>query len=127
MSDVVWSGNVTFANPGMWLDPRPPIPAEGEIHGDIREAAAPPLAELSSNNPQVRNLALWTGTGTPTGAQCRDFAFTHGTWELQHVSVGDTVCALTAYRQVAVLRITAFPADGSGVTAAATVWGGKPQ
>ena len=127
VSDVVWSGNITFANAGMWLDERPPITAEGEIHGDIREVAAAPVPELSSNDSHVRNLALWTGTGTPDGAQCRDFAFTHGTWELQHVSVGDTVCALTAYRQVAVLRITAFPTDGSGVTAAATVWGGKPQ
>jgi hypothetical protein len=127
VDDIVWTGNITFAETGMWLDERPPIPAEGEIHGDIREAAAAPLAELSSNSPHVRNLALWSGTGQPNGTECRDFAFAHGTWELQHVSVGDIVCALTAYRQVAVLRITAFPTDGSGVTAAATVWGGRPQ
>ena len=124
---LVWSGNITFTNTGMWLDERPPIPAEGEIHGDIREASPPPLAELSSNGRRVRNLALWTGTGTPDGTKCRDFAFTHGTWDLQHVSVGNIVCALTAYRQVAVLRITAFPTDGSGVTATATVWGGNPR
>ena len=127
VDDIVWSGNITVTNTGMWLDERPPIIADGEIHGDIREASPPPLAQLSSNGPHVRNLALWTGSGTPDGAKCRNFAFTHGTWELQHVSVGSIVCALTAYRQVAVLRITAFPADGSGVTAAATVWGGKPQ
>lgn len=127
MNYLVWSGNITFTNTGMWLDERPPIPAEGEIHGDIREASPPPLAELSSNSPRVRNLALWTGTGTPDGTKCRDFAFTHGTWDVQHVSVGDIVCALTAYRQVAVLRITAFPTDGSGVTATATVWGGNPR
>jgi len=43
------------------------------------------------------------------------------------VSAGDTVCALTAYRQVAVLHIESFPADDSGVTASATVWGITPH
>jgi len=124
---VVWSGNIKFTDLGMWLDPRPPAPATGEIHGDIREASPAPAAEVTSNSPHVQNLALWTGTGTPTGTQCRDFAFTHGTWQLQHVSVGEIICALTAYRQVAVLRITGFPTDDSGVTAAATVWGAGGQ
>ncbi|HZP52362.1 serine/threonine-protein kinase [Actinocrinis sp.] len=124
---VVWTGTIKFTDIGMWLDPRPPAPATGEIHGDIREASPAPAAEVTSNSPHVQNLALWTGTGTPTGTQCRDFAFTHGTWQLQHVSVGEIICALTAYRQVAVLRITGFPTDDSGVTAAATVWGSGGQ
>jgi hypothetical protein len=122
VSDVVWSGTVTFTDTGMWLDAKPPSAATGGVAGDIREAAPAPVAQISSNGPRVANLALWTGTGVPDGVQCRDFAFTHGTWQL-HASVGQYICALTAHRQVAVLRITAFPSDYSGVTAAVTVWG----
>lgn len=115
-----WSGTVRFDGEGLWLDATPPSPAGGQ--GDIRESSPAPAAEISSGAPQIQNLAAWTGSGTPTGAQCQYLALTHGTWQL-HVSVGDTVCALTAYHQVAVLRIESFPADGSGVTASAAVWG----
>lgn len=117
-----WSGTIKFTGTGIWLDQEPPAAATGPVHGDVREAAPAPAGEISSNGPQVRNLALWTGSGAPDGVQCRDTAMDHGTWQL-HVSAGDVVCALTAHRRVAVLRILAFPADGSGVTAAATVWG----
>lgn len=116
-----WSGTVRITSAGLWLDARPPLAAQG--HGDIKEAAPAPTADLSSGVPQIGNIARWTGTGTPTGAQCRTVALAQGTSLLQHVGVGDFVCALTAYRQVAVLRIENFPTDDSGVTAAVTVWG----
>lgn len=119
-----WSGTVHITSAGLWLDATPPSPAAGR--GDIREFSAAPAAEISSGAPQIQNLARWTGSAAPTGAQCQALAFARGTWQL-HVSVGDTVCALTAYRQVAVLRIESLPTDDSGVTAAATVWGNTPH
>jgi serine/threonine protein kinase len=119
-----WSGTVRFSSQGLWLDATPPSPAAG--HGDIRESAPAPADEISSGAPQIQNLARWTGAGTPTGAQCQALALAQGTWEL-HVSAGDTVCALTAYRQIAVLHIESFPTDDSGVTASATVWGITPH
>jgi hypothetical protein len=112
---------VRITSAGLWLDGKPPIPAQG--HGDIREAAPAPAAELSSGAPQIQNLARWTGSGTPTGIQCSDLVLAHGTSQL-HVSVGDVVCLLTVYHQAAVLRIER-PTDDSGVTAAVTVWGGS--
>jgi hypothetical protein len=91
----------------------------------VREAAPAPTAELSSGDPSITNLALWTGSGTPTGTQCVQLAFAQGVSEL-HAKTGDIVCALTAQRHVAVLRIDAFPSDDSGVTATGTLWGGAP-
>jgi hypothetical protein len=115
-----WSGTIHFNSAGLWLDARPPSPASG--HGDIRESAPAPTAQISSGAPQIQNLARWTGSGAPTGEQCQTLALTQGTSQLT-VSVGDTVCALTAYHQIAVLRIDGFPTDDSGVTASAKVWG----
>lgn len=115
-----WSGTIHFNSAGLWLDARPPSPAAG--HGDIRESAPAPTSQISSGAPQIQNLARWTGSGTPTGEQCQTLALTQGTSQLT-VSSGDTVCALTAYRQVAVLHIDSFPTDDSGVTASAKVWG----
>jgi hypothetical protein len=68
------------------------------------------------------NLALWTKPGTPTGSQCWGLATETGTWQLK-VTVGATVCALTASGHVAVLKIESFPSDFSGVNCSATVWG----
>ena len=120
---VIWTGTFRITAGGVWLDGQPPIPANGGVGGDVREAAPAPAAELSSGNPDITNLALWTGSGTPTGAQCQQLAVAHGVAEL-HAKTGDFVCALTAQRHVAVLRIDAFPSDDSGVTATGTLWGG---
>ncbi|MBS2963427.1 serine/threonine protein kinase [Actinocrinis puniceicyclus] len=119
---VIWSGQIRFTAAGLWFDPKQPVAAQGQVHGDIRLAAPAVPAQVSSNGPRVRNLALWTAPGAPDGVQCRDLARTSGTWQV-HVTAGDVVCVLTAYRQVAVVRIESVPADGSGVTAAATIWG----
>lgn len=118
-----WSGTVRITSAGLWLDAKPPVAAQG--YGDVREAVPAATAEISSGAPEVSNLALWDGAGTPTGAQCRTLALAQGTARL-HVSVGDIVCVLTAYRQVAVLRIEDLPIDDSGVTAAVSVWGNTP-
>ncbi len=122
-TSVIWTGTFRITETGVWLDGQPPIPAEGGVSGDVREAAPAPTAELSSNNSGITNLALWGGSGTPTGTQCQQLAFAHGVWEL-HAKTGDIVCALTAHRHVAVLRIVTFPSDDSGVTATETLWGG---
>lgn len=119
---LLWSGTFRFTGAGVWLDGEPPATATGAVHGDVREDSPAPTAEISSNSPAVTNLALWTGSGTPTGAQCQELARSHGAWKIR-AGVGAVVCALTAHHQVAVLKITAFPADFSGVTATETLWG----
>jgi hypothetical protein len=124
-TSVIWTGTFRITDAGVWLDSQPPAPATGGAHGDVREAAPAPTAELSSGDPSITNLALWTGSGTPTGTQCVQLAFAQGVSEL-HAKTGDIVCALTAQRHVAVLRIDAFPSDDSGVTATGTLWGGAP-
>lgn len=115
-----WSGTIRFTSAGLWLDGRPPLAAGG--HGDIKDSAQAPANEIFSGAPQIPNLARWTGSGTPTGVQCQTLALAQGTTQL-NVAVGDIVCALTAYHQIAVLRIESIPTDDSGVTATATVWG----
>jgi serine/threonine protein kinase len=119
---VTWSGAIRITGAGLWLDGVPPSTAQGTLGGDIREAQPAPNAELSSSSPGVTNLALWTKPGTPTGAQCWNLATETGVSQLS-VTVGATVCALTAATQAAVLKIESIPSDSSGVTASATVWG----
>ncbi len=119
-----WSGTVRLTSDGLWMDGRPPISGQG--HGDLREIAPAPTALVSGAGPDVPNIARWAAGGTPSAVQCRDYALSHGMWQV-HVAVGDFLCVLTAYRQVAVLHIEAVPADDSGMTAAATVWGDTPS
>jgi hypothetical protein len=118
---MVWSGIVRFDDAGLWFDARPPAAAQGR--GDMHEAAPEPTPEVASGDPGIANLALWTGPGSPDGVQCWDTATMHGVSQI-HVKVGDVVCAKTVYRQVAVVKIVAIPADFSGIRAVATVWGG---
>jgi hypothetical protein len=117
---LLWSGTFSFTDDGVWLDGEPPAAATGGVHGDLREETPAPTAEISSG---VSNLALWTGSGTPSGEQCRELALAHGVSRV-HAGVGAIICALTMQRHVAVVKITAFPKDFSGVTASATLWGG---
>ena len=120
---LLWTGTFRFTDAGVWLDGEPPnVPTDGG-HGDLRESAPAPSGEISSASRGVTNIALWTGSGTPTGEQCRDLAMYHGVTQV-HAGVGSIVCALTRGRHVAVVKITAFPTDFSGVTATATLWGG---
>jgi hypothetical protein len=115
----LWSGPIRLTDAGLWFDPQQPVTAQGGVHGDIWEPAP---GELASNSPRIRNLALWTGSGVPDGIRCRDLAVASGTTQV-HVSAGDVICVLTAYRQVAVVHIDSMPAGQSGVTATATIWG----
>jgi hypothetical protein len=117
-----WTGTVRFTDAGVWFDARPPRPAQGPARGDVHEAMPAPTPELASGNPQIANLALWTGSGTPDGVQCWNQVTVQGVAQV-HVKVGDVVCAKTAYRQVAILKIQSFPSDYSGVVAEAVVWG----
>ncbi|HEU5332487.1 MAG TPA: serine/threonine-protein kinase [Actinocrinis sp.] len=120
---LLWTGTFRITGAGVWLDDEPPdLPTDGG-HGDISEASPAPADEIASASGQVTNIALWTGSGTPTGPECRDLAMHHGVAEV-HAGAGSTVCALTRHRHVAVLKIAAFPADFSGVTVTGTLWGG---
>jgi hypothetical protein len=122
----MWSGTVTITDAGLWLDQQPPAVADSDVHGDIREYDPGPDGVLASNSPGVRDMALWTGSGTPNGTECLAQETEDGTWAVQ-AQAGSIVCLRTANGQSAVITVESFPTDYSGVTADVVIWGdGQP-
>ncbi|HEY3868967.1 MAG TPA: serine/threonine-protein kinase [Actinocrinis sp.] len=125
-TEQVWYDTVTITDAGLWLDQQPPLVADTDVHGDVREYDPAPDGVLTSNGPHAANMVVWTGSGTPDGSDCQTALAASHSW-LVRAQTGSIVCLRTAKGQTAVITIDAFPTDYSGITAYVTVWGdGQP-
>jgi len=73
--------------------------------------------------PSTSNIefAIWTNSGTPTAAQCQNWVTTHPSPGLSNVNPGMQICIKTDQGRFGLLHIES--ADGSQVSATATIWG----
>lgn len=106
-----WSGTVEVSN--LNLDTEPPI-ANDNDHWSVDEVPGDKV--ISSSGPK---LALWTGTGLPGQAECRDLVTTQGV-DTVAIAAGSTICAETLDGNYAMLRITSITAQTA--MADADVW-----
>jgi serine/threonine-protein kinase len=111
-SSVRWHNTVTIGQNGVELDALPPTTSGSsntffEINGYL--------------HPGNGQIAEWTGSSTPTLAQCHDRVLAHGVQQLQMTS-GMQLCVLTASGRTAYVKVTSVAADNSTAEATVTVW-----
>ena len=66
-------------------------------------------------------IAVWTGDGEPTYAQCRDLVLQKGWTSSKEFGVGGTLCLSTDHHRIALMRVEDITADDR-ITLQVKVW-----
>jgi hypothetical protein len=108
-----WSGPVAIAESGNGLDfdSKPPGSGSNALSYD---------GSVLYTNGSLE-IAPWTGSSAPTGAQCSTWAQTHPSTQ-QTANAGTGYCLLTGQGHTVYLLVTSVSQSTSTVYAQATVW-----
>ena len=109
---LYWQGPVGITSNGLNFDTKPPSSTPSST---IYYAGG-----LYASNTNIE-FAIWPYSSTPTAAQCQNWVITHPGSSLVNVSPGMQICIKTDQGRFGLLHIES--ADGSQVSATATIWG----
>jgi hypothetical protein len=124
-----WSGSITFTegeHSAFDLDQIPPRRTNIDDEGDINAGGLSSMMDTYgqvSNYRQTSRIAMWTGSGLPDFASCRETALAKGTNEIDNVRAGTVLCVETSeqrYARIQIVKVVKF----SGYEAQAVVWNG---
>ncbi|MFF0831882.1 MULTISPECIES: hypothetical protein [unclassified Streptomyces] len=115
---VRWQGEISIGMTGVDLDSVPPSQSTDDSYDAVLYS--------SSDALMGKNVAAWTGTGTPGRKQCADQLATHGGFMAQ-AATESVLCVRTRTGRVAALTITSMGDVLTAGTATVTVWEAKDQ
>ena len=120
---VQWQGDVVITVNGTDLDSVPvDNGASTQVSSLYDESGFGSSPFTFGGLPNGGNLAVWSGSTTPTRSQCYDEVASQGVSEVSIID-GTVVCVTTAQDRVAVLKVIDDQADnGDGIQVDATVW-----
>jgi hypothetical protein len=111
---LYWQGPVGITANGLNFDTKPP---SSTPNGSIVYTG-----ELYASGSTNIELAIWSNSSTPTAAQCQAWVTTHPSSSLFNLAPGMQICIKTDQGRFGLLHIESID-SGSGVSAAATIWG----